>query len=246
MPKQKADIYYNDIAEYIAQRVGLTPQQATQVVFALSEFIVISLIKRLKIVLPHIGTIRVQDNRSRTTIKFAPTDKLFNWLKQSFIGYKPESIELLPALSRVGINNKEKIIKKEKEKIEEQELDNLPDLYLEDVSLVRLGFLVYLQQQFPYSLAWVNPISKKEHSAQEVRDVLALVYSEVCPEDFASLYLLWVGCNKRRELAVFEGYTPELLKRSWGRAVDAILVILEFREISPTLVKDLLTRPRRE
>lgn len=246
MPKHKADIYYDNIAEYIAQRVGLTPQQATQVVFALSEFIVICLIKRLKVVLPHIGTFRVQDNKVRTTLKFATTDKLYEWLKKSFINYEPESIELIPALTSIGINNKNKLIKKEERKRKEQELDSLPDLYLEDVSLVRLSFLVYLQQQFPYFLPWVNPISRKEHSAREVRDVLALVYSEVCPEDFACLYLLWIGCNKRRELAVFEGYTPELLKRSWGRAVDAILVILEFREISPSLVEELLTRPRRE
>ena len=246
MPKHKADIYYNDIAEYIAQRVGLTPQQATQVVFALSEFIVICLIKRLKIVLPHIGTFKVQDNKVRTTLKFAPTDKLYEWLKKSFIGYKPESIELIPALTSIGINNKNKLIKKEERKKEEQELDNLPEIYLQEVDLVRLSFLVYLQQQFPYFLPWVNPISKKESSANEVKTVLEKIYTQVCPEDFACLYLLLVGCNKRRELAVFEGYTPELLKRSWGRAVDAILVILEFREISPNLVKELLTRPRRE
>jgi nucleoid DNA-binding protein len=242
MPKQKADLYTVDIVEYITQRVGITPQQAKRVVFALSEFLVVSLIRRLSIVLPFIGTLSVQENKVRNTIKFAPTDQMCAWIKNSKVGYKPESIELVPNLVAAAGEQDFYLQRLEKSLLEQQRLDQLPDLYLKDISLVQLSFLVYLQQEFPYGLSWVNPISKREHQAARVKEVLELTYSKVCPEDFTCLYLLWVGCNKRRELAILEGYTPESLKRSWGRAVDSALLLLEFSEITPKLVIEL-TKP---
>ena len=242
MPKHKADLYTIDIVEYITQRVGITPQQAKRVIFALSEFLVISLIRRLRIVLPFIGTLSVQENKTRNTIKFAPTDQMYAWIKNSNVGYKPEGIELVPELVAAVGEQDFYLQRQEKRLLEQQRLDQLPELYIKDISLVQLHFLVYLQQEFPYSSSWVNPISKREHQAARVREVLELAYSRVCPENFTCLYLLWVGCNKRRELAVLEGYTPELLRRSWGRAVDSILLLLEFPEITPNLVI-ALTKP---
>lgn len=240
MPKHKADLYTIDIVEYITQRVGLTPQQAKRVIFALSEFLVISLIKRLKIVLPFIGTLSVQENKIRNTVKFAPTDQMNAWIKNSKVGYIPEGIELVPELVAAVSEQEFYLQRLEKRLLEQQRLDQLPELYLKDISLVQLEFLVYLQQEFPYNRPWVNPISKKEHQAAKVREVLELTYYKICPGDFTCLYLLWVGCNRRRELAVLEGYTPELLHRSWGRAVDSILLLLEFPEITPNLVIALI------
>jgi nucleoid DNA-binding protein len=243
MPKHKADLYTIDIVEYITQRVGLTPQQAKRVIFALSEFLVISLIRRLKVVLPFIGNLSVQENKSRNTIKFAPTDQMYAWIKNSKIGYKPEGLELVPELV-AAVGEQDFYLQRLEKRLEEQQrLDQLPELYLKDISLVQLDFLVYLQQEFPYNKLWVNPISKREHPANKVKEVLELTYSKICPEEFTCLYLLWVGCNKRRELAVLKGYTPELLRRSWGRAVDSILLLLEFPEITPNLVI-ALTKPR--
>ena len=242
--ERKNYIYLAELSQHIARRVGISPREAKLSVVALCELIVISLLRRQCVQLPNLGSLELREGRVRKTIRFMPTQQLLTWTGKTSRAFTPRSVKLVDRLSLIGGLAEQKLLQECKRELAEVRLKHVPGTFTKSQTLVRLSFLLYLQQDFPYRMSWFNPISQKEYSCDEIRVVLKTLYSKVCPAEYQSLVLLWVGVKDRKTAMKARGCTIYEIRRQWERAVDSILLLLEFEDISVTLARDLQIVPK--
>lgn len=242
--ERKNYIYLAELSLYIARRVGISPRESKLAVVALCELIVISLLRRQCVQLPNLGSLELREGRVRKTIRFCPTQKLLGWTGKTARAFTPRTVKLVDRLSLIGGLAEQKLIQECKREIAEERLKHIPGTFTKSQSYVRLSFLLYLQQDFPYQLSWVNPISQQEHSSTKIRTIIKTLYSRVCSEDFQSLVLLWLGVRDRKEAMRARRLSIYEIRKQWERAIDTLLLLLEFEEISVTLARDLQIIPK--
>lgn len=113
--------------------------------------------------------------------------------------------------------------------ITEEELRNRPR---NAPHLIRSSLLKYIRHNFAYSQDWVHPLTRKVYAYQEVYQALEY-YKTLDKDRYKALWVLWHTGRSRSWIAENFCYSASSIRRRWDKALDSILVFLDFPQLKP-------------
>lgn len=231
------------ISEYISSRVGISMPQATRVVKALSEFITINLSNGFAVNIQRVGVLSlVFKNKIFRAAFNASTDLLeFNkeYRKTAPHPYlRKHNLDIVPSPTK-RLRSAEDYLQRQATYTQDKvhRLSHVKKIFLKDTNYLRLNFLRYLQQQFPYGHSWTHPTTGNVYEAEAVYKKIA-AYKELDPDGFKLLWLVWVG-NGTRIKTRQNGLASSNIKSSWHDTVDSLMLLILFSDLEPTLLVTL-------
>jgi nucleoid DNA-binding protein len=221
---------------YLEERLGINTELAKRIVWALREYILLTLSDTGHLTLRGLGTFSLSLNDKRRRIKFTASDELYKYLDDVS---RTTGKKLITSDVQNRVQNA--ILRKFNKLKKELPIKNAP-LSNTQSNVVRLSFLKYLQQEFPYNQNWEHPISKTVYSYSEVMKAVT-IYQRLCSDNlYVVLWALWVSISARMKIAKYFNLSPGALKLRWERGVDSILFIITHPELHPSNLKILLNK----
>lgn len=224
------------LAEYLSERLGLKEETCRRVVWAVREYILITLAENKQLTIRGLGQFRLSLNNSRRRINFTASEELYNYL-DDIAKTTGKDLSASPIENKIRARVAKKLNELKKElNVEHKEL------HTSTTGACRLSLLKYLQQEFPYYQSWTHPVTNKQYSYAEVLKALKVYRHLVSDKAYLIVWSLWVAIEVRIKIANMFKITPKLLRTRWERSVDALLFIIGHPELQPSNLKILLDK----
>ena len=102
---------------------------------------------------------------------------------------------------------------------------------ISSTNIVRKDFVKYLKDRFVLEEDWVHPTTGYVFTHQEIKDHL-VKYKDISPKYYNALYSHWLGLNPQ-EISERFLVSQSTLKRRWQKAVNDLLLLLIFPQLTP-------------
>lgn len=98
--------------------------------------------------------------------------------------------------------------------------------------LIRSSLLKYIRHGFAYGLDWTHPLTGTTYEYGDVRQALEY-YQKLNRENYKALWALWHTGQSRSWIAEKFCYSGSSIRRRWDKAIDSLLVFLDFPTLKP-------------
>jgi len=106
--------------------------------------------------------------------------------------------------------------------------------------IIRSSLLRYIRTEFAHGKDWHHPITGEVFTSQDIRRALEY-YKGLNPENYRALWALWHTGKSRTWIAERFRYSGSSLRRRWDRSVDSLLVFLQYPDLRPEDLRELLS-----
>lgn len=104
--------------------------------------------------------------------------------------------------------------------------------------LIRSNLLRYIRSGFGYQQDWEHPITGEVYTYEQIHKALQY-YLNLNRENYKALWALWHTGQSRSWIAEKFCYSGSSIRRRWDKALDSLLVFLNYPELSPGDLRDL-------
>jgi nucleoid DNA-binding protein len=214
------------LSEYLEERLNLPRSVTGSIVIALREYIVLTLANTRRLTIRGLGSFNLEVGKRRR-VKFLPSPEVYEYLDEV-----AKSTGKPTTNSHIK-NRVYKILADKKTQPTVEEVD-ISAVATHEINRIRLSFLKYLQQEFPYGGDWRNPVTWDKFSNQEVMNAVKVYRSLASEREYLTLWSVWASLGNRVEIANqlrLNGYS---LRAKWERAIDTIIFIMKHKDLHPS------------
>ncbi len=224
------------LADYLSERLDINPETCRRIVWAIREYILITLSEDKQLTIRGLGQFRLTVRKSRRRINFTPSTELYNYL-DDIARTTGRDLSISKIENRVRAHVAKKLSELRKElNVEQEPLNNNAS------NACRLSLLKYLQQEFPYYQSWTHPVTKKEYSYSDILKAVNTYRQLVSDRSYLVVWSLWIAVEARMKMAELFKLSPAGIRTKWERSVDALLFIISHPELQPSNLKILLDK----
>lgn len=220
----------DSVENYLQHKLGISQSLANAFLRAVTEFISLKLRRREQAILPYIGKIFLKITPKAKKMHFYPGQSLKNRINEELAKESTFLASLFALRAKRGIqqnkDNKEQI-----KKIEE-ELRTERKIQLKDQrDCLRYNLIYYLQRHYPHQASWEHPVTHKNYQWEDIHKALCLI-KRSSGRDYRVLLTTLIRIDDRRYILKRWGLTKALYHKRLQQSLDAILMLLEFPEMS--------------
>jgi nucleoid DNA-binding protein len=230
------------IENYLQHKLGISQSLASAFLKAVTEWISIKLRRRENAILPYIGKITLKVTPKAKRMHYSPGKTLQNRINEEL---SKESL-FLASLNAIRIKlglQQDKENKKQLNKIEE-ELRTSRRIEIKDPrDAPRYSLIYYYQRGYPHRESWTHPTTHKSYAWETMHSSLCLI-KKTSWFDYRLFLTTLVRIDDRRYLLNRWKMTKTDYKRVLHQSLDAVLMLLEFPEMSESELDFILEADR--
>lgn len=98
--------------------------------------------------------------------------------------------------------------------------------------LIRSGFINYLKNEFGCGAPWIHPNSGEEFDSALIRAKIKDL-KHMMPRSYTALWLMWTTNASRSFIADQLHMSAPTIKRKWDQAINIVLLMLAYPELTP-------------
>lgn len=232
----------DSVENYLQHKLGVSQSMAGAILRAITEWISLKLRRREPAIMPYIGKIVLGITSQRKRLKYYPGKTLQNRINAEL--YKESSflIAIKEIRQKLGLQ-----LQKEAEVVieleEELRTERKPKVK-DQQDVLRYKLIYYFQRHYPHKLDWQHPVTHKNYPWQTIYNNLYIIKKSSW-RDYRILLTTLVRIDDRRYLLKRWKMTKTEYNNCLQRALDALLMLLEFPELSDTEVTSILESDKR-